>query len=142
MVTPMSERTTGGDRTAGTGGLGKWVSALVAVAGLWLVVQALVFGLVPANFWNDVVVGLVLIALGGYNYSERAGNRTANTAATTLVALLGLWLVAAPFVYSAEAGFSQLGFWNDVLVGLLVLVLGAYSTYRARESRTAVPAGQ
>jgi len=28
-----------------------------------------------ANFWNDIIVGLALIALGAYNYYRRADER-------------------------------------------------------------------
>jgi hypothetical protein len=30
---------------------------------------------------------------------------------------------------------NDAGFWNDVVVGLLALVIGAYSAYKARDQR-------
>lgn len=125
---------------------GKWVSGLIGLAGVWLLIESFWFGLVPANFWNDVVVGVLLIALGGYNYYRRSNEELASTAAAALAALLGLWLVVSPWVYGAEIGTVEFvtaaGFWNDVVVGLVVLVLGAYSVYEARDRDVSVAAGR
>lgn len=53
-------------------------------------------------------------------------------------ALLGLWLIATPFILGSTEGFAavemDLEFWNDIVVGLLVFVLGAYSAYEARDT--------
>lgn len=114
---------------------GKWVSGAITLAGAWLVVQALVFELLPANVWNDLVVGGLLIALGGYNFYLRANDRVGSTAAAAVSALLGLWLVVSPWVYGLGNPdvLSAFGFGNDLVVGLLVLVLGAYSVLEVRD---------
>lgn len=117
---------------------GKWVSALVALLGLWLIVAAFVFDLLAANFWNHVIVGVLAIALGGYNYSKRANERFGSVAAATFVALLGLWLIASPWIVDTELAGTDVvtvvGFWNPIVVGALMLVLGAYSAYEATKS--------
>jgi thiol:disulfide interchange protein len=117
---------------------GKWVSGLIALAGVWLVFEALWWdALLLGNVWNDIIVGLLLVALGGYNYYQRANEEAGSAAAAGLSALLGLWLIVSPFVYDLEVAgaelTTELGFWNDVVVGLLVLALGAYSAYEARD---------
>lgn len=124
---------------------GKWISALVALLGLWLIIEPMLFEMTAANFWNDIVIGLALIVLGGYNYYRRADERLGSVAVGVFVALLGLWLIAAPFVFgvggeAAEA--TGLTFWNDVIVGALTLILGAYSAYEARDTDVARPARQ
>lgn len=113
---------------------GKWVSMVVALLGLWLLVEAVVFDLSAANFWNDVIIGVALIVLGGYNYYRRADERFGSVSVGAFVALLGLWLLAAPFVLTPDVAVEMtlVDVWNDVIVGLLVLVLGAYSAYQAR----------
>ena len=124
---------------------GKWVSALVALIGLWLIVEPLLFELTTANFWNDVIIGVALIVLGGYNYYRRADERLGSVSVGVFVALLGLWMIAAPFVFGTDAGAADtgvLGFWNDVVVGALVLILGAYSAYEARDTDVARPAAR
>lgn len=110
---------------------GEWASSVIALAGAWLVVEAAWFDLLPANAWNDAVVGGLLMALGGYNFYLRANGRAGSIATAAVAALLGLWLVASPWVYGlGNAGLvTVVGFWNDVVVGLLVLALGAYSVY-------------
>lgn len=118
---------------------GKWVSAIIALAGLWLVVEALWFDILPANFWNDVVVGGLLIALGSYNFYRRTNEKLGSTAAAAVSALLGLWLVVSPWVYGDGAvNLATVGgFWNDIIVGLIVFALGAYSVYETRDTDVA-----
>lgn len=118
---------------------GKWISMLIALLGLWLLAEAIVLDLGDANFWNDVIIGLALVVLGGYNYYRRSDERFGSVSVGAFVALLGLWLLAAPFVLEPEgaAAMDAIPFWNDVIVGLLALVLGAYSAYEASRDTTA-----
>ena len=121
---------------------GKWVSALVALLGLWMVVEPFLFEMTAANFWNDIIIGLALIALGAYNYYRRADERLGSVAVGVFVALLGLWLIAAPFILGIDAGVSEATgatFWNDIVAGALALILGAYSAYEARDTDVAQP---
>lgn len=150
----MSDRTYDDDREDGDyeasydtnpGEHGKWISALIALAGVWLVAEAFLLDvLLLGNFWNDVIVGVALVAIGGYNYSRRAKEELGSTAAAGLAALLGLWLIVSPFVYAADVGSAEItteiGFWNDVIVGFIVLVLGAYSAYETRDVDVGTPA--
>lgn len=116
---------------------GKWLSALIAVLGIWMIVQALTIELIAAQFWNDVLIGALLIGVGGYNYSRQANERFANTAVALIAVAAGLWLIAAPFVLGADSGLTEttneFGFYNDIVVGLLAVGLGAYSAYQARD---------
>lgn len=128
------------DRVPNPGEQGKWVSALLALLGLWMIGQALALDLAASQLWNDIAVGVVLFAIGVYNYSRRSDERLASMAAAVIAALVGLWLIAAPFVLGVNAGLTEtandVGFWNDVLLGLITLVLGGYSAYKARDNRS------
>lgn len=121
---------------------GKWASAVVALLGAWLVVAAFVFPLLAANFWNHVIVGILAVVLGGYNYARRSSERYGSVAAAAFVALLGLWLVVSPWIVDTEfAGtdvVTEVGFWNAIVVGALMLLLGVYSAYEA--TSTGAPA--
>lgn len=141
----MSERTTNEPTTDRTGydpnptESGKWISAIIAVLGAWMIVQVVLFDIAVTQFWNDVLVGVLLLAVGGYNYYRRMNEEMGSVAAAAVAALLGLWLLAAPFVIGPDAGVTEttnaFAFWNDIVVGLLALVLGAYSAYEARGDR-------
>ena len=56
-----------------------------------------------------------------------------------VAALVGLWLIATPFFLGVDTGVTEtvndIGFWNDIVVGVLALGLGAYSAYTARDHR-------
>lgn len=116
---------------------GKWISALVAVIGAWLIVQAYLLDPVAGNFWSDVIVGVALAALGGYNYYRRSNEQHASVAVGAFVALLGLWIIATPFILGSTEGAaaveSDIEFWNDIAAGAVVAALGAYSAYASRE---------
>jgi drug/metabolite transporter (DMT)-like permease len=118
---------------------GKWISILLALLGLWMILQALLLDLSTAQFWNDIAVGAILLAVGGYNFTRRTDEQLGSIGAALIAALVGLWLVAAPFVLGPDAGFMEtandIGVWNDIAVGLLALALGAYSAYVVNEKR-------
>lgn len=122
---------------------GKWLSALIAVLGLWMIIQALGVELTAAQFWNDVLIGALLIAVGGYNYSRQSNERFANTAVALIAVAAGLWLIAAPFMLGADTGLTEttneFGFYNDIIVGMLAVGLGAYSAYQSREHQEDSP---
>jgi hypothetical protein len=124
---------------------GKLASALIALAGVWLMIEPfLIEPIVAGNFWNDILVGALLLVLGGYNYYRRSNDELGNTAVAGMAALLGLWLIVAPWVYGIDTPGGQvvneLGFWNDIVVGLVVLVLGVYSVYESRTVDVMTPA--
>jgi hypothetical protein len=130
---------------------GKWISAIIALAGLWLIGEAIFVdflleesvALGIEDFWNDLVVGIGLLALGAYNYSRRANEKLGSAGAAGLAALLGLWLIVSPFALGIEVNamefMSELGFYHDVVIGLLVFGLGVYSAYETSTVDTGTP---
>lgn len=118
---------------------GKWLSGIIALLGLWMLLQAFLFDIVASQFWNDAIVGALLLVVGGYNYSRRGSDQIGSVGAAAVAALLGLWLVAAPFLFGADAGATEavndLAFWNDIIVGLLAFGVGAFSAYAARDQK-------
>lgn len=128
------------DRVPNPGEQGKWISALLALLGLWMIGQAIALDLAASQLWNDIAVGVLLFAIGVYNYSRRSDERLASMAAAVIAALVGLWLIAAPFVLGTGGGLTEtandVGFWNDVLLGLITLILGGSSAYIARDNRS------
>ena len=132
----MSDSRTSTDATADTrrddGGVGGWISALVALLGGWLVLSAFLFAPMPAaNFWNDVIVGAAIGIIAGYNAFKTDDFESISIGAATLVALLGLWMVIAPFIFEVATGTA---FWSDVITGALVALLAGYNAYQARSA--------
>ncbi|WP_132057897.1 SPW repeat domain-containing protein [Halorussus amylolyticus] len=126
----MSETATTSDTTE-TGSTGGWISAIVALLGGWLVVSAFVFEPPAANFWNDIIVGAAIGIIAGYNAIKTDDYEAVSTGAASLVALLGLWMVVAPFVFET---LTETAFWSDVITGALVAVLGGYNAYQSRSA--------
>lgn len=118
---------------------GKGISAAIAVLGLWMILQVFLFETVDTQFWNDIIVGALLVAVGAYNYSRQSNEKVGSIASASVAALLGLWLIATPFILGADTGLTETtndyAFWNDIIVGLLAFGLGAYSAYEIREDR-------
>jgi VIT1/CCC1 family predicted Fe2+/Mn2+ transporter len=117
------------DRREGIGQV-KIASGLNVLLGLWLLVAPFLLGYaeVGAAMWNDVIVGGLVLALAGIRVWKPAQNRWLSW--TNL--LLGVWLLAAPFIltYSGVAA----AMWNDVIVGIGIAVLGAWSAVATPET--------
>ena len=125
---------------------GRWLSAVAALLGAVLIGQAIALEPAAGQFWNDVLVGTAVIALGGYNWYRRSNREFGSVGVATLLTAVGLWLVASPFLVDpgAEALLASTGAsgWLTVVVGLLVAVLGSYSAVSAAGRRRAADARQ
>jgi hypothetical protein len=130
----MSETTTT-DRGDEMGG---YVAAATALVGAWIVISGFLYSPPPANFWNDVIVGAAIGIVAGYNALKADDPEGINTGAASLVALLGLWMVVAPFIFEATGG----ALWSDVVSGAIVAILAGYNAYRARETRRRAPTAE
>lgn len=134
---PETGRDSGaGDRT--DPGVRKWLTALVALAGLWIAASPFLYGDTTIARWNNVAVGggiLLLAAYNGYRMYER---HDSHTGIAGIVALLGLWSVVAPILLEFE---SEGLFWSTIVTGLVVLGLSAYDVYESRRTRTTARTG-
>lgn len=109
----------------------KWLAGLNAILGLWLITAAFVFGVAGAAMWNAIIVGGTIALLGWYNYSRTTDGNEVSLGAAGVNVLLGLWVIVAPFLFNP--GTTAL--WNDVIVGALVALFGAYNGYAATTAR-------
>lgn len=123
---------------------GTWLSAAIALLGVWLAAQAILFEPAAGQFWNDVLVGAALVSIGAYNYSRRSKQELGSAGLATFAAVLGLWLVATPFLLGPADGLiaaeSQARAASAVLVGALAVALGGYSAAKTRDRRRAADA--
>jgi hypothetical protein len=121
----------------------RWTSGVNVVAGLWLIIAPFVLGYdqIQAALWNDVLVGIVVAGLA----VARLARPLMSPSLSWINAVLGLWLILAPFVLgyggavevealatAGPVGGAQAAMWNDIIVGVIVLVLGAWSALGIR----------
>ena len=100
--------------------------------GGWLIAAPFVFDASGVTRWNDVLVGAVIALIAGYNYTRVRSGRPATAIGAGFVALLGCWLVVAPFVLGL--GLEGPALWTDVVVGTVVASFGSYNAYAATAS--------
>lgn len=108
------------------------VSLLVAVLGAWVALSVLVFETAAAPLWNNVLVGLVVLAAAGYNYYRVANDVPLSTGIASLIAVLGIWLIVSAALLEMVGGL----FWSTLATGLLIAGLAGYNAYEARDART------
>lgn len=101
----------------------KLLAGTNGLLGLWMIAAPFIWGAPTADLWNDVIVGIVIAGLAGYNYYRETNGQTASRASAALNTLLGLWLIAAPFVF----GVDGVLLWNDVIVGAIITLFAGYN---------------
>ncbi|WP_101296851.1 SPW repeat protein [Halegenticoccus soli] len=104
----------------------QWLSALVALIGLYLVASPFIFEATETAIWNDTLVGTAIFALAGYNFVRLSRDRLASVGIASLTSLLGLWALISPYVI--EMGSNELAT-GTAISGLLVALLSAYNAY-------------
>ncbi|MFC6766422.1 SPW repeat domain-containing protein [Natrinema soli] len=72
------------------------------VLGCWLIAAPFVLDTPVVGHWNDVIVGAAVILVAGYNYARAVRRRPVSATGAGLIAILGLWLVVAPFALGLE----------------------------------------
>lgn len=108
---------------------------IIALCGLWEAgdIAALFvpnFGQIPAFLWNHILVGVFLMVAGVWI----ARTRNAATARTMCWLATGAaaWLIIAALIFGNPANAA--GFWNDVIVGMIVLSLGIWTAFAITKS--------
>ncbi|NUB91349.1 SPW repeat protein [Haloterrigena sp. SYSU A558-1] len=104
----------------------QWLSALVAIIGLYVVASPFIFEATDQAIWNDTLVGTGIFLLAGYNFVRLSRDRLASVGVASLAVLLGLWLLVSPAVI--EMGSSTLAT-GTAASGLAIAVLSAYNAY-------------
>jgi hypothetical protein len=115
--------------------LAKWVSGFASLVGLWIAVSPFLYAATATAFWNDLLVGVAIFVIAGYNYYRVTSGHVSSINSASLVALLGVWTLLAPFVL--EMGSTEL-FWSNLVGGALVALLAGYNAYANRSVDTSV----
>jgi hypothetical protein len=110
------------------------ISAINVLLGVWLVIApwALGYGAQTNAVWNQTVVGVAISVLAMVRVAGVPNTRALSAA----VMALGAWLVIAPFVFSYDqVADPEVIYWNDIVVGALLVVLAAASAAASRYGR-------
>jgi uncharacterized membrane protein len=99
-----------------------WVMAL---AGLWAGTAPFIlrFGDVRRALWNGLIIGAVVIVL---SLVAALSEDNSNVKSIDWVnAVLGLWLVFAPFILGYTA--TVVAMWSSIVAGIVLLVLAVWT---------------
>ena len=111
----------------------RWVQAPIAALALWLIASPFTLGYTdPALIWNDVLTGVVVLAMSLVALGPRRG------LVSWLIAFVGLWLMFAPLLYWAP---SPAAYANDTLVGALLITFGLIIPMGMTMKGPAIPPG-
>jgi len=107
-------------------------SGLVLVAGLWLIISPFVLGYssVTAATWGSIIVGIIIATIA----AVRAFRPGEVIWLSWVNVVLGVWLVLTPFIYGLSGDARVL--YNHIIVGLIVVVLAAWSALSTRAMKT------
>ncbi|HEX6995355.1 MAG TPA: SPW repeat protein [Gammaproteobacteria bacterium] len=112
------------------GGQIRIASAINVLLGIWLIIAAFTLAVSEEAYWNDLIVGIVVLILA----ATRLSRPTEGTKPASWVnAAIGVWLIAAPFILSYERDQEM---WNDIIVGVLLLIFAGWSAALPRERDT------
>ena len=99
-----------------------WRGWTIVALGLWLIAAPFALGYTAiASAWSDQSVGLVIVVMGVWAAFARTAAGV--VALSSVIAVAGLWVAIASFVFAHLPPAAAL--WNDVIVGVAVLGLGA-----------------
>lgn len=113
--------------------LGNWLAALV---GLWLIVSSFVLtGSIESGtpMWSTVVAGVIILVLPAFaayairSTAEAAKNSTGELAAW-LAAIVGLWIIASPFVLTGAVESGTV-LYSNIGAGAIAFILAGYAGY-------------
>ena len=117
----------------------KTLSWVVVLFGLWEVIApfSLGYSATSAALWNAIIIGVGLIVLAGW--AALVNQEGTIKSLNWVNAVLGLWLIIAPFVLTYSAAGAAM--WNDIVVGVVVAVLGAWAALALGGSDQSHPMG-
>lgn len=114
----------------------KWVSGLAALVGAWIAVSPFVLEGSATATWNNVIVGVAILLIAGYNSYRLENGRRMIVGAMAFVAVLCAWTVVAPFAFDTGA---ELLVWSNVVAGVIGLAVAAIVASAGRGVDPPVP---
>ena len=100
----------------------RWVDWVNVILGIWLIVSAWVLVLNAGDgsvVWSSWSAGGAIVALAAFSIHKPS------VGADALVVIIGVWLVASPWMLGLSAQSSAAT--NAVIIGLLVICYGLWA---------------
>lgn len=114
---------------------GAWINVVIGV-----IVFAVPFFTVEsvAAFWNNIIVGIAIVALAGWNAWAASQGRVSSALGPAVVnVILGVWLMVFAFFAVAEPAFL----WWTGLMGLALVIVAGYNAWASSTARRGAVAG-
>ncbi|HET6924916.1 MAG TPA: SPW repeat protein [Candidatus Saccharimonadales bacterium] len=93
------------------------MSGLNFIFGIWLIISPYILSYTTAQAkWEQTVAGIVVLILAAIRYAAPKQMWT-----SWVNAAVGVWLIIAPFATGYQSGAA---FWNEVIFGILVAIVG------------------
>jgi len=92
-----------------------WQGVIAGILGIWGIISAFLIKARTGNFWNDLIVGIVVAVMGFAMVGKKAWQ------GWTAV-ILGIWWIIAGFIQGLTTGTGNLV--NDIVVGIIVAIAG------------------
>jgi len=108
----------------------RWASVGNVLAGVWLIAAPFVLNFEGSTvaMWNHIIVGAAVALIELIRASDPDHRASISWASV----VLGVWLIAAPFVlgYSTISAAQT----NSIVMGIVVVALGAFSAYETNQA--------
>jgi hypothetical protein len=110
----------------------------MVVVGFWEALASFILGYsaITAATWNAIIIGEMLVALAVVAAILDYAN--VYRILDWVNAALGLWLILSPFILGYST--TVVATWNDVIVGVVVLMLALWATFALGKWRSSQPA--
>jgi hypothetical protein len=108
-------------------------AALAVLAGVWVAISPWFLTLGRRETANDLIVGLVVAALGAFSIAGRRGFFGLQAGSL----LLGIWLIITPFILAAQFAVSAPMYWSNGFGGFAVIVFALASLAGLRHRASA-----
>lgn len=104
--------------TTGRSALAQVSAVLAALAGVWIAISPWFLTLARRGTANDLIVGLVVAALGAIGIAGARGFLGLQAGSL----LLGIWLIISPFILAARFAVGAPMYWSNGFGGFAIIV--------------------
>lgn len=112
-------------------------AGLTAVLGAFVMVSTVIFTITDFMGIQNVLVGAAVAFLAAFQAYRTNERRSPSIVIAAVVAVLGIWIVAAPFVLGAD---RALVVGVNGVAGVLIVILSLAGAYGSRQLSTAASA--